>query len=196
MAMNTKAWFEKCYVSITALSGAELALQTRTTNLNVSGGGFDLEGVETFGGKISKYTTREDMEISMDGIPVSHAEFDWINAGQTASTAFGVSGSAITSSTLGTKYRVTFLWTNQSGATGATQAITGSNEARRRSFCDAYCTSLEETQDAGDMLTCTINFKLAPEDDSGLQNWGIWAKDTTAGTLSALNAFTSSVTKW
>jgi len=194
--MNKKAWFDKCYVSITALSGAELALQTRTTNLNVSGGGFDLEGVETFGGKISKYTTREDMEIKMDGIPVSHAEFDWINAGQTTPTAFGISGSTITSSTLGTKYRVTFLWTNQSGVTGATQAITGSNEARRRSFCNAYCTSLEETQDAGDMLTCTINFKLAPEDDTGLQNWGLWAKDTTTGTLSALNAFTSSATKW
>ena len=46
------------------------------------------------------------------------------------------------------------------------------------------------------MLTCTINFKLAPEDDTGLQNWGLWAKDTTTGTLSALNAFTSSATKW
>lgn len=196
MAMSQKGWFDKCFVSISGLSGNEIALQTRTTNLSVSGGGFDIEGIETFGGKITKLGTRDDIEISLDGIPVSHAEFDWLFAGQITATSWGTSGSTITTSTLGTKYRVTLLWTNQTGVTGATQAISGSSEARRRSFCDAYCTSLEDTQDAGDMLTCTVNFKLAPEDDSGLQNWGVWSKDTTSGTLSALNAFTSSSTKW
>ena len=194
--MAQKAWFEKCYISISALNGSEVALQTKTTNLGISGGGFDLEGVETFGGKISKYTTRDDIELSMDGIPVSHAEFDWINAGQTASTSFGSSGVTITSSTIGREYRVIFLWSNQTGIKGATQAITGSNEARREGFCGSYCTSLEKNQDAGDMLTCTINFKLAPEDDTGLNNWAVWAKDTTAGTLSAINSYTSSTIKW
>lgn len=194
--MDTKAWFNDAYVSVQGLSGTEYQLTTKTTSLGQSGGNFDLEGIETFGGIISKLTNREDFEVKFDGIPTSHADFDWAWAGQTASTAFGASGVTITTSTT-TKYRVTFLWTNQPTITSATLvAITGANEAYRKSFADCYCTNSETDMDAGDVLKATLTFKTTEEDADGVKNWRIQAKDTTSGTLSALNAYTSSTTKF
>jgi hypothetical protein len=196
--MVQKAWYDKAFVSISALSGAEIALQAKTTTLSISGGSYDVEGIETFGGRVTRVGTRDDIEVSFDGIPTSHADFDWIFAGQTASTAFSTSGSAITTSTDDRKYRLIFLWTNQTltAVTSANQAITGTAEAYKRAFADCYLTSLEANMDAGDYLKAKLTFKLSPTDDLGVNNWGIWSKDTTSGTLSALNAYTSSSTKW
>jgi hypothetical protein len=196
MAMSMKVWKRKAYVSISALNGSEVALQSKTTSLGWSGGFSDVEGIDVFSGKITSLGSAEDIEVTLDGIPVSHADFDWIAAGQTASTAFGTGGATITTSTDERKYRVVFLWTDQTGVTGATQAITSSYEAYRRGWADCYLTSLEGSHDAGDNLTCNMTFKTTEEDEDGRNNWGIWAKDTTTGTLSALNAFTSSTTKW
>jgi len=196
MAMNEKAWFNEAYVSVQGLSGTEYQLTTKTTAISQTGGNFDLEGIDTFGGKISKLTTRDDFEISFEGIPTSHADYDWAWAGQTAATAFGASGVTITTSTT-TKYRVTFLWTNQTSMTSAAlQAITNSNEAYRKSYADLYCTGVETNMDAGDVLKSTLTFKGTEEDSNGVKNWLISAKDTTSGTLSALNAYTSSTSKF
>jgi hypothetical protein len=197
MAMSNKAWWNTAYVSIQGLSGTEYQLRTKTTSFSQTGGNPDVEGLETFGGKITRLTSAEDIEISFEGIPTSHADFDWIYAGQTASTAFGASGAVITSSAT-TKYRVTMLWTDQPAAnmTAATQAITGSNEAYRKAWADLYCTGVEVNMDAGDVLKATLSFKTTEEDSDGRKNWYVAAKDTTSGTLSALNAYTSSTTKW
>jgi hypothetical protein len=194
--MDKKVWYSKAFISISALSGSEVALQTRTTNLGWSGGFGDVEGIDTFAGKITRISPKEDMEITFDGIPVSHADFDWIAAGQTASSTWSASGAAITSSTDDRKYRIILLWTNQSGVTVANTAITGSNEAYRKAWADCYLTSLEGSMDAGDNLTATMTFKTTEEDSDGVNNWGIWSKDTTSGTLSTLSAYTSSTTKW
>lgn len=197
MTMSNKAWWNEAFVSIQALSGTEYQLQTKTTSFSQTGGNPDLEGLDTFGGKITKLSTTSDLEISFDGIPTSHADFDWVMAGQTASTAFSSSGSVITTST-SRKYRVTLLWTDQATTitSAAIQAITGSNEAYRKSWADCYCTGLETSMDAGDVLKATLTFKTTEEDADGLKNWYIAAKDTTSGTLSAMNAYTSSTTKW
>lgn len=196
MTMSTKAWWNEAYVSIQGLSGTECQLQTKTTSFSQTGGNPDVEGLETFGGKVTRLTTHEDLEISFDGIPTSHADFDWIYAGQTASTAFGASGSVITTSTT-TKYRVTLLWTDQPSLTSAAmQNVTGSYEAYKKSWADCYCTGLELNMDAGDVLKATLTFKTTEEDSDGLKNWYIAAKDTTSGTLSAMGAYTSSTTKW
>lgn len=195
MTMTQQAWYDKAFVSVCGLSGTETQLTAKTTSFKKSGGGFDIEGTETFGGKITRVGTKDDLEISFDGIPASHADFDWIFAGQTASTAFGTTGVSLSTSTI-TQYRVSLLWSNQTGITSAAQSITAGNEAYREVYANAYCTSLEKNMDAGDMLKATFTFKLADQDSSGNQNWMTQAKDTTSGTLSALNAYTSSTTKW
>ena len=71
MAMSAKAWYNEAYVSIQALSGTEYQLQTKTTSFSQSGGNPDFEGLETFGGKITRITSAEDLEISFEGIPKS-----------------------------------------------------------------------------------------------------------------------------
>jgi hypothetical protein len=197
MAFSTTAWYEDCNISIEPLNGTEAQLTSKTTTMSVTGGGFDIEGIPTFGGKITRVGPRADLEISFDGIPVGHNDFDWIFAGQTTATQSAITGGAITSSTT-TKYRLAFLWTSFIGSvtSAAKQAITGNSEAYRRVYADAYCTSLETNMDAGDNLKATFTFKLAHEDINGVQNWKIESKDTTTATLAALPAYTSSTTKW
>ena len=197
MTMNTKSWYGKAFISVESLNGVEAQLQTKTTSLKVTGGGFEIEGVETFGGTVNRVGTRDDMEISFDGLAASHADFDWIFAGQTSSTQSGLTGAAITTSTI-TPYRVTFLWTNYTGSvtSAAKQAFSGSTECYRKSYANAYCNNLETDMDAGDHLKAHLTFQLTEEDDSGLKNWNINSKDTSAVTMAALGAFTSSATKW
>jgi hypothetical protein len=195
MAMSQSAWYNEAYVSVQALDGTEYQLRTKTTTFSQTGGNPDIEGIDTHGGKITRVTTPEDIEISFEGVPTSHADFDWIYAGQTASTAFGASGSVITTSTDATKYRVTLLWTDQTVTSAALQAITSSYEAYKKSWADCYCTGLETSMDAGDVLKATLTFKTTFEDSDGDNNWYIAAKDTTSGTLSAMNAYVTG-TKW
>jgi hypothetical protein len=86
------------------------------------------------------------------------------------------------------------LWTDKTGVTSATEAITGSNEeAYRRIYAGAYCTSVEYNMDAGEELTATMNFKLATEDSSGVQNYKIESKVTGGTSLSAVPSYTSAV---
>ena len=198
MTMSQKVWYRTAFVSISALSGAEVALQTRTTTLGWSGGFGDIEGIDTFGGKLTRLATKDDLELTFDGIPVSHQDFDWLMAGQTASSTWTTAGATITSSTDDRKYRIILLWTNQTSpaVTSANQAITGTAEAYRRAWADVYMTQLDGSMDAGDNLTATMAFKTTVVDSDNVNNWGVWSKDTTSGTLSALNAYTSSTTKW
>ncbi len=197
MTMSQKAWYDKAFVSIEALNGTEVQLTSKTTTMKMTGGGFDIEGIETFGGKVTRVGSRDDIEIGFDGIPSSHADFDWIFAGQTTSTQSGLTGAAITSSTT-RKYRLTFLWSNYTGSitSAAKQSFSGSTEAYRRVYAETYCTSLETNMDAGSELKATMTFKLTDQDDTGKQNWKVESKDTTAATMSTLSAYTSSTTKW
>jgi hypothetical protein len=185
MAFSQKAWYDDCYISVCALAGSEVQLCSKTTSLSVSGGNFDIEGINTFCGKVTRVGSKEDIEISFDGIPVSNQDFDWIFHG-----ASNTATSITTSSTV--KYRVSMLWTNQTGVTAATQAITGSNEAYRRIYADAYCTGVEYNMDAGENLKATLTFKLPTEDSDGLQNYKMESKDTTSGTLSATPSYAGS----
>jgi hypothetical protein len=143
MAFTTKSWYDDCYVSVAASAGAEVQLCSKTTSLSISGGNFDIEGIDTFCGKITRVGTKEDIEISFDGVPVSNQDFDWIFN--------GVSNTATSITTSATNlYRVSMLWTTQTGVTAATQAITGSNEAFRRIYAEDYCTGDEYNMDAGE----------------------------------------------
>ena len=197
MTMSQKAWYDKAFISVEALNGVEAQLTAKTTAMKITGGGFDIEGIETFGGKITRVGSRDDIEISFDGMPASHQDFDWIFAGQTTSTASALTGAAITSS-ITTKYRLAFLWTNFTGSvtSAAKQAFSGSTECYRKVYAECYCTSLETNMDAGNELKASMTFKLSDQDDTGAQNWKVESKDTSAVTMSTLSAYTSSATKW
>ncbi len=180
---NNKAWYDKAFVSVSVAGGSEVQLKAKTNSMNISGGGFDVESMETFGGKIKRQTTREDFEIGFDGIPTSLQDFDWV--------FHGVSNTAnsITSSTI-SDYRVTVLWTDQTGVTSATQAINTASEAYREMYVGCNMTSLEKSMEAGEHLTATMTFKTAFEDDDGEINFKKEVCDTT-NALSAASAYTS-----
>lgn len=184
------AWYDKAFISISPLSGAETEMRAKTTTLSISGGAFDVEGIETFGGKVTRVGTRDDIEIKFDAIVVQPGDIDWLQQGETTST--------ITSSTTFTarQMRLTFLWTDQTSVTSAVQAITSTNQAYRRVYANAYCTNAELNMDAGDYLKGNLTFKLATDDSTGTQNYKYEAKGTESGTMSAIPAFTSSSTKW
>jgi viroplasmin and RNaseH domain-containing protein len=174
---NNEGWFERCFVSISQINGSEVETRTFTTNLSINGGNYDTESLETFGGTITRTQPYEDNEIELEGIPASTRDFDWL--------AHGVSptSTTITSSTK-VKTRVTFLWTDETGITGATSAIATASEAYRQIFADLYCTGVEYEMDAGEELTATINFKGSSEDADGVFNF----KKEMCDTSSALAA--------
>lgn len=183
MAYVTKTWYENAYVSVAQVAGSEVQMCTKTTTLEISGGNRDVEGISTFCGEVTRVTDQEDIEISFDGIPVSNADFDWIFHGVNATTT------AITTSTA-VQERVTFLWTDQTGITAATQAILTASEAYRRIYAGAYCTTLEYSMDAGEHLVATLGFKLAPLDADGNLNYKMECCDTTSA-LAAVGAYTT-----
>jgi len=184
---NNKAWFDRAFLSIaqknTGSGGAEVETRAFTKSLSFSGGGLGFDSLEVFGGKIDKASSREDIELSFDGIPASTRDFDWVFHG-TTSTAKSISSFSSTK-----KYRATILWTEKTGVTSATQAITTA-ESYRHIYAEARNTSLDYNMDAGEELTATLGFSLAVEDETGGSNV---AKDfiTTTGTLSAVPSYTT-----
>ncbi len=173
-----------------ASGGTEVQMSAKTTTLGRSGGGFDIESIDTFQGKIQRPNTRDDFELTMDEIPTSTQDLDWIFHGTSPT------GISITSSTINS-YRLTYLWTDATGITSATQAVTGSTiEAYRQSYAELNNTTLEYSMDAGDHLQAPITFKAAFEDSTGSVNFKLETKPTSTATLSALDPYTSSTSKF
>ena len=185
MALNKKAWYDKAYVCVSAESGSEVQLRAKTTSLNITGGNFDIESVDTFGGQIKRIGRRDDFEISFDGVVTSLQDFDWMFHG-VSNTATSITTSAVSD------YRLCLLWTDQSGVTDAAQAITTSAEGYREIYAEANMVSCEKTMDAGEHLTASIKFKLPFEDSSGTINFKKQVCDATS-TLAAVASYTSTV---
>jgi len=181
---ENKVWYDKVFISVSKKnSGTEVQLR-KTTSLSITGGNFDIESIDTFSGKVKRVGSREDIEISFDGVPTDVQTFDWIFHGRSNSVT------SITSSSV-EDFRITILWTDQTGVTSATQAISTSSEAYRQIYAEANCTSLEYNMDAGEELTATMTLKLAYEDEDGNLNFKKEMCDTSSA-LSAVPAYSGS----
>lgn len=184
MAITTnESWYDHTYISVAVEAGSEVQLRSKTTSLNITGGNFDIESSDTFGGKIKRVGTREDFEISFDGIPVSLQDFDWMFHGA-SNTATSITSSSISD------YRVTLLWTDQASVTSATQVIATASEAYRELYAECNLVSLEKSQSADENLVASLSFKTAFEDKAGSVNFKKEMCDTTSGLTSA-SAYTS-----
>lgn len=184
MAITTnESWYDHTYISVAAEAGSEVQMRSKTTSLNITGGNFDTESVSTFGGTIKRVGSREDLEISFDGIPTSLQDFDWIfHGGNTTDTS-------ITSSSI-KDYRVILLWTDETGITSAAQVIATASEAAREIYAECNLVSLEKSQSADENLVASLTFKSAFEDADGSINFKKEMCDTTSG-LTASSAYTS-----
>ena len=183
-----EGWFERCFVSITQIGRTEVEARTFTTNLSISGGNFDTDSLETFGGTITRTQPYEDVEVTLEGIPASTRDFDWLAHGVDPTTE------TITSSTK-IKNRVSFLWTDLTTATSGVQAIASGSEGYRQVYADLYCTGVEYEMGAGEELTATLNFKGSTEDSSGNFNFKktMCSTASTAKSLSAVPSYTTAV---
>ena len=152
--------------------------------MNITGGNFDIESIDTFGGQIKRVGRREDIEISFDGVCTSNQDFDWIFHGKTVATDSSITSSAIID------YRLCLLWTNQTGVTSAAQAITTASEAYREIYAEANMISCEKSMEAGEHLTASIKFKLPFEDSDSEINFRKEVSETSSA-LAAVTAYTS-----
>ena len=182
---NNDAWFERAFVSISQVGGDEIECRSFTTSFSVSGGDFDTEELETFGGQITRTGARESLEISFDAVPGGTKDFDWLAHGQSP-TATTITSSAKP------KNRVTVLWTDETGITGATSAIATASEAYRQIYSEMYCTGVEYNMDAGEELTATLTFKGGYEDETGGVNFKKQMCSTTSA-LAVVPAYTTTV---
>jgi len=184
--VQNKAWYDICYISLAQEGGSENQLRAKTSSLQITGGDFDIESIDTFGGAIKRVGRRNDIQISFDAIPVSVSDFDWAFHGQTNSAAASITASAEKD------YRLTLLWSSATGITSAAQAMPthSSNESYRQIYAEANMISLENSQDAGDYLKAKMTFKLCYNDDTGAINWQKAIQDT-ANSLSAVPAYTT-----
>lgn len=181
--LNTKVWYDKAYISIAEEAGSENQLRAKTTSLNITGGNFDIESIETFSGKVKRIGSREDFEISFEGIPTTHQDFDWMFHGGAATDA------NVTSSSI-SDFRVCLLWTNETGITDATQAIATASEAYREYYSEMNLVSLEKSMDAGEHLKANMTFKCPFEDSDGSINFKLEGCGT-ASALGSASAYTS-----
>lgn len=186
--MNQQIWTKNPYVSISYVDGSEMQFRARTSNINVSGGNFNIEGIETFGGKVTQVGTREDVEVSMDIFPVSaeSSDYDALFHGHTG-------GTATISSWDEKKVRLCVLWTDESGVTSGAQAISSGSDGYRHIYAEGYITDMETSQDADEELTGTMTFKTTVEDETGGSN--VKKESCTEGgtpvTLGSVPSYTS-----
>jgi len=183
---TNKAWYERAFVSISQVGGSEVEARSFTTSMSVSGGGFDTENLETFGGQLTRTGSRDEFEISFDAVPASVRDFDWLAHGQNPTST------SITSSSK-PKTRVTLLWTDKTAATSAAEAIASGSEAYRQIYSELYCTGVEYNMDAGEELTATLNFKGGYEDETSSINFKkqMCATGSATTSLSAVPSYTT-----
>lgn len=190
--MSQQIWMKQPYVSISRVGGTEMQFRSRSSSLRITGDNFDIEGVETFGGKVTRIGSREDIEITMDIFPISAEkdDFDALFYGHTGSSAIITSSDQL-------KHRICLLWTNESGITSGAEAIASGSDGYRRIYAEGYITNMEPSQDAGEDLKGTITYKTSPVDEDGSSNRKIESctQGGTPETLSAVASYDTS-TKW
>jgi len=186
--MSQQIWMKQPYISISRVGGDEMQFRSRSSTLNITGDNFDIEGKETFGGKVTTIGTREDIVVSMDIFPISAEsdDFDALFYGHTGSNSIITSSAQL-------KHRICLLWTNESNVTSGAQAISSGSDGYRRIYSEGYITNMEPSQDAGGELKGTITFKTAPEDEDGNSNRKI-ESCTATGTPTTLSAVPSYTT--
>lgn len=176
-------WYEKAFVTITKLAGTDTEYRTKTTSFSDSGASFDFEGIDTFGGRIGRLGSMDDIEISLDVVPVEATDFD--------TNFYGTNITAGTGSVVRSKYRVVMLWTDDTAVTKATQTVSSGSNAYRRGYAEFYNTNFESEFDANGNYKGTVTFKGPVVDKNDSLN--IQVKSVTgSAALTSMSAYTTS----
>lgn len=190
-------WTKYYKVSISKLSGSEIAFGARVKDVAINFGsrpGASIAGVD--GSRLWADGVQEDGTVTMKIYPVS---VDSATASGGLFQAF-VGGTADASEPLHTDtttaglirdtFRVTVLWTNDAANTGAAAAVTINTQALRFYAADCRITDFEMTPSDETGIEISVTLKFPPRNASGVTNFAI--SSCTSAALAALSSYTAS----
>lgn len=191
------AWMEECKIAISKIGGADVAFEGITETCDFDLGDKDIEGVPLVnGGRVTKWNPEGDSTVTFEAYPPSVGTV----SGTTGKGFYDLMNSAdsvvpvrIINDRNRDKYRVLFLWTNDSTATTAQAATTDTYSALRIGLAEGYFTSVKPTFTEG-ILKYTVMFKCAAFDKLGVGNVMQESAEGTGATdiLPAIASYTTS----
>lgn len=186
----TKTLFpEEAWVSI---SKVDSAVETNVTVEidNFEEGGFERE-IENrdfyHGAKVPIKKTQSEGELTLNA-RITRALWDQM--------FWGGTGSDFYSGGTQDAYRIAFLITEDTTATGATVALGSQYDAYRKIYANCFMSAFNPKLEVEGMLEGEATFTVSPVDESGDPNIRIQVNDSaTDGGMSVLGTYTSS-NKW
>lgn len=173
MALKTGAWAETALVSIAkyatgGLADVEFAALTETIDIDLGDKDVD-QVVNLKGGRLVKKTPQDITTITFEGYPVdidsaAGTGISQMFEGGTWDTTEPMTVEASTSRDL---FRLALMWTDDTAATSAAGATTGTSNAYRIVFAHAYMTSMKPSFTDG-ILKFTFSFKCPAFNSKGV----------------------------
>jgi len=202
MAGNTgQAWQETFLVEITQ-PGNTLGnnnAEGTTETIDIDLGEKDIEQVVMGnGGRLEKIVPEGISTITLECYPLNVGSADISAAAETLGffdllhaedTTFPL---AISNTTARTRVRLAIMWTDDTTAGDASDALAATaNFGLRMVFADAFVTSAKSSFTDG-ILKWTIMIKVVPFDSAGASNIQFQSANGITGTMPALGSYTSS----
>lgn len=193
---DSVAWTQCAFITITAqktTTTTDLEFYSLTENIDISEGDRPLDTQAVMcGGKIPILRPQEDTTISMKMFPV-HAfnpALTGVQTGQALDDLFYDTRTeteaekqvTVTNPSGGTrkKFRLAFLWSDQTSLTSATAAMSKTSLAYRKVFRNAWMTGKSLSFNAdGSVLSMDATFSLPAREKAGTAN--IMSQSTTSG---------------
>lgn len=195
------AWQRECLIEVSD-GTTHLALHGLTETVDIDLGERDLDVVNLLNlGQIPKFGGVGLSTVTFEGYALQAG-----TAGTGAQTGTGFwdifaqapnmggtdpLNNAITNDT--TRFRVAILWTNETAATVASEAITAANKARRFVMADCFCVSCKDSFTDG-ILKTTLSFKGNAFNKAASARIK-WESEVTAG-LTILATYVPNTTPW
>ena len=180
MALDT--WSETGLVAITKLGGSDVQFACLTETVDIDIGDKDFDAIATLcGGRLVKFNPQDVITITLEAYPVEAGT----DSGTTGKGFFDLMNTVDSTQPLSIdvdrerdKYQLVCLWTEDTSATDATQAITGGNSALRVVAKNGYFTAVKPAFTDG-VLKFTVTYKCPPFNKTGAANFSM---DSTDGT--------------
>lgn len=183
------AWTEFALITIENQGGTETEWMASTETIDINEGEYPWESIPNLaGGRISKQSPQEDGEVTIEMYSVQIAledngglEQSWVGGTIDASEplvsdiseAAGVDRQR-------TRFRLSFLWTNDPAVTSASGTTAGSTDAERFVASNCRITSFKTVFTEGIKKT-TVTFKYPPMTKAGtIRNFSWESGDDTA----------------
>ena len=204
---NESAWQRQCLIEVTSAASKIMKMEALTETIDIDLGERDLDKIDLCNlGQIPKHGSMGITTVTIEGYPKQAG-----SAAAGAATGFFdifASNAVIDASqpldidmsnTL-TRYRVAVLWTNDTAADDASDAIADTKESIRFVMAECFCVSCKSDFTDG-VLKQILVFKGLAFDTTGATTGGNNIKmestdSSSHGGLSALGNYVAGTTKW